>query len=176
MQQKPGLILYMRFLYAKPFSFKFQQNLRDSSDSYGKLLRQGGKMEGMELPKSYSAVILGKRLSSVYRELDRNSSGCVYTRNEAQKARVQRCLDNKPSPKLDDPALTREIMRLFKHDLSADQISGRLAALCPEQPASTSTIHACLYGERPRCERAFQARAGETAQAEGGRRPRRPDT
>jgi hypothetical protein len=27
-------------------------------------------MEGMRLPKSYSAVILGKHLNSVYRELD----------------------------------------------------------------------------------------------------------
>jgi IS30 family transposase len=44
-------------------------------------------------------------------------------------------------------------MRLFKQDLSADQISGRLAALYPEQrekQASTSTIYACLYGETAR--------------------------
>jgi IS30 family transposase len=104
----------------------------------------------MGLPKSYSAVILGKHPSNVYRELGRNSSGGVYTGNEAHKASVQRRLDNKPSPKLDDPALAREIMRLFKQDRSADQISGRLAALRPEQPgkqASTSTIYACLSGE-----------------------------
>jgi IS30 family transposase len=136
-------------------------------------------MEGMGLPKSYSAAILGKHPSSVYRELGRNSSGGVYTGNEAHKASVQRRLDNKPSPKLDDPALIREIMRLFKQDLSADQISGRLAALRPEQPEkqiSTSTVYACLYGERPRFERAFPARAGETAQAEGGERPPRANT
>jgi IS30 family transposase len=104
----------------------------------------------MGLPKSYSAVIPGKHPSSIYRELDRNRTGCVYTGNEAQKASVQRRLDNKPSPTLDDSALTREIMRLFKRDLSADQISGRLEALYPEQPekqASTSTVYACLYGE-----------------------------
>jgi IS30 family transposase len=34
-------------------------------------------MEGMGLPKCYEAVILGKHLGSVYRELDRNSSGGV---------------------------------------------------------------------------------------------------
>ncbi|MDR0377302.1 MAG: hypothetical protein LBH70_05860, partial [Spirochaetaceae bacterium] len=45
-------------------------------------------MEGMGLPKSYSAVILGKHPSSVYRELGRNSSGGVYTGNEAHKASV----------------------------------------------------------------------------------------
>jgi IS30 family transposase len=86
-------------------------------------------MEGMGLAKCCQAVILGKHLSSVCRELDRNSSGGVYTGNEAQKASVQRRLENKPGPKLDDSTLIREIMRLFKQDLSADQISGRLAVL-----------------------------------------------
>jgi IS30 family transposase len=109
-------------------------------------------MEGMGLPKCCQAVILGKH-PGVYRELDRNSSGGVYTGNGAQKASVQRRLDNKPGPRLDDPALTREIMKLFKQDLSADRISGRLVVLYPEQPekqASTSTVYTCLYGEMAR--------------------------
>jgi IS30 family transposase len=107
-------------------------------------------MVGMGLPKDYMAVILGKHQSSIYRELNRNETGGVYTGNEAHQARMQRRLDNKPSPKLDDPALTREIMRLFKQDLSADQISGRLGVVYPGQPekqASTSTIYTCLYRE-----------------------------
>jgi IS30 family transposase len=36
-------------------------------------------MEGMGLSKDYMAVILGKRLSGIYREFNRNRSGCVYT-------------------------------------------------------------------------------------------------
>jgi IS30 family transposase len=59
-------------------------------------------------------------------------------------------LDTKPSPKLDDHALSREIMSLFKQDLSADQISGRLKVLYPDQPekqASLSTVYTCLYRE-----------------------------
>jgi IS30 family transposase len=95
-------------------------------------------------------VILGKHPSSIYRELNRNGSGGVYTGNEAQAASAHRRLESKPSPKLDDPALTREIMKLFKQDLSADQIAGRLKAACPEQPekqASTSTIYTFLYRE-----------------------------
>jgi IS30 family transposase len=107
-------------------------------------------MEGMGLPKCYMSVILGKHQSSIYRELSRNRTGSVYAGNEAQQASAQRRLDNKPRPKLDDPALTREILRLFKGDLSADQISGRLGVLCPDQPekqASTSTVYACLYRE-----------------------------
>ncbi|MDR2741525.1 MAG: IS30 family transposase [Treponema sp.] len=107
-------------------------------------------MEGMGLPTSYRAVIFGKHLSSIYRELNRNSTGGVYTGNEAQQTSMQRRLDNKPSPKLDDHKLTREIMRLFKQDLSADQISGRLGVLYPERKekqASPSTIYTCLYRE-----------------------------
>jgi IS30 family transposase len=71
-------------------------------------------MEGMALPKCFMLVILGKHPSSIYRELNRNGSGGVYTGNEAQAASAQRRLESKPSPKLDDRALTREIMGLFK--------------------------------------------------------------
>jgi IS30 family transposase len=74
----------------------------------------------------------------------------VYTGNEAQQASTQRRLDNKPRPKLDDHKFTREIMRLFKQDLSADQISGRLEVLYPEQPekqTSPSTVYTFLYRE-----------------------------
>jgi IS30 family transposase len=95
-------------------------------------------------------VILGKHQSSIYREFNRNGSGGVYTGNEAQAASVQRRLDNKPSPKPDNPALMREITGLFKKDLSADQISGRLEVLYPGQPekqASTSPIYAHIYQE-----------------------------
>jgi IS30 family transposase len=82
-------------------------------------------MEGMGLPKSCMSVILGKHRSSIYRELNRNGSGGVYTGAEAQAASVQQRQENKPSPKTDDDALMREITGLFKKDLSPDQISGR---------------------------------------------------
>jgi IS30 family transposase len=104
-------------------------------------------------------VILGKHLGSVYRELDRNSSGGVYTGNEAHRASLRRRLENKPSPKLDDPALTGEIMRLFKQDLSGEQISGRLEVFYPGEEgkqASTSTVY--------------------TWEAEGGKRQAGPDS
>ncbi|MDR1307773.1 MAG: hypothetical protein LBK74_09400, partial [Treponema sp.] len=54
------------------------------------------------------------------------------------------------SPKLDDPALTREIMNLFEKDLSPDQIAGRLRVLYPDQKerqASPSTIYRQIYQE-----------------------------
>jgi IS30 family transposase len=90
-------------------------------------------MEGMKLPKSSISVILGKHQSSIYRQINRNRTDGVYTGNEAQALSVQRRRDTKPSPKLDDPALTREILALFKQDLSADQISGRLGVRYPKE-------------------------------------------
>jgi IS30 family transposase len=107
-------------------------------------------MEGMGLPKSCAAVILGKHPSSVYRELCRNSTGGVYTGNEAQALSAQRRLETRPSPKLGSPALTGEIINLFKEGLSPEQISGRLGVLYPEEPGmrvSTSAVYTCLYGE-----------------------------
>jgi IS30 family transposase len=77
-------------------------------------------MEGMGLPPSYRAVIPGKHQSNIYRELNKNKTGYVYTGTEAHEASEQRHLDTKPRPKRDDPALMREIMLLFKQDLPAD--------------------------------------------------------
>jgi IS30 family transposase len=107
-------------------------------------------MEGMALPRSCISVILGKHLSSIYREINRNGTDGVYTGSEAQALSVQRRLETKPSPKLDDPALTRKIMSLFKQDLSPDQISGRLRTVYPERKgkqASPSTIYRYVYQE-----------------------------
>jgi IS30 family transposase len=81
-------------------------------------------MEGMRLPKSY--MILGKHPNSIYREINRNGINGVYTGNQAQAMSVQRRVDTKPSPTLDDPGLTWEIMGSFKQDLSPDQIADRL--------------------------------------------------
>jgi IS30 family transposase len=83
-------------------------------------------MEGMGLPKSGMAVMPGKHPSSVYRELGRNSAGGVYTGSGAQMLSGQKRLDSMPSPKLGNPVLVQKIMRLFKEDLSPEQISGRI--------------------------------------------------
>jgi IS30 family transposase len=107
-------------------------------------------MAGMRLPKSFMLVILGKHHSSIYREFNRNGSGGVYTGTEAQATSEQRRLEHKPSPKTSDAALMREIVALFKEDLSPDQISGRLRVEHPSRPekqASPSTIYPQLYEE-----------------------------
>jgi IS30 family transposase len=87
-------------------------------------------MEGMLLPTSYRAAIPGKSPSGIYGGLSRNGTDSMYTGSESRKSSVQRRMDNKPSPKLDDHTLTREIMGLLKQDLSAGRISGRFEALC----------------------------------------------
>jgi IS30 family transposase len=140
-------------------------------------------MEGMGLPKCFMSVILGKHPSSVYRELNRNRTGGVYTGNEAQLASAQRRLEAKPSPKLEDPALTREIMGLYKQDLSPDQISGRLEVLYPFQPekqASPSTIYTCVYRETakdPALKEHFRQKQAKPRKRKGvkDRRGRIPD-
>ncbi|MDR1232441.1 MAG: hypothetical protein LBK61_13695 [Spirochaetaceae bacterium] len=61
-----------------------------------------------------------------------------------------RRLETKPSPKLGNPVLAQEIIRLSKEDLSPEQISGWLVILYPEQPemrASAFAIYTCLCGE-----------------------------
>jgi IS30 family transposase len=69
-------------------------------------------------------------------------------------------------------------MRLFKQDLSAEQIAGRLEVVYPEQAekqASTSTIYTVLYGETAK-DSGLKSISGKPAQTEGGKRPSWPDT
>ncbi|GHV67894.1 hypothetical protein AGMMS49928_06000 [Spirochaetia bacterium] len=122
-------------------------NTDERKRTFGSTLQAMG---GMGLSKSIISVILGKHLSSIYRETSRNRTGSVYTGNEAQAAAVQRRVDNKPSPRCDDSALMSRITALFKKDISPEQISGRLAVLYPDDPgkqASPSTIYTYLYRE-----------------------------
>jgi IS30 family transposase len=149
-------------------------------------------MEGMGLPKSDMAVTLGKHPGSICRELNRNGTGAVYTGSGARALGVQRRLDSRTRPRLGNPALAQEIMRLFKEDLSPEQISGRLGVLDPEQAemrASTSAVHTCIYGEtakdpalkerfrqkqaKPRRRKGAQDRRGQVPRGRPGRRHHR---
>jgi IS30 family transposase len=130
-------------------------------------------MAGMGLPKNYMAVILGKHQSGIYREFCRNGSGGVYTGNEAQTASEQRRQDSKPSPKIDDRELMDEITKMFKTDLSPDQISGWLRAGHPGEPeklASTSTVYKHLYqktAENPALKARFRQKHAKPRKRSG---------
>ena len=97
------------------------------------------------------------RVKALKRAVREQGDGAVIHRNAGRHpANAQRRLDNKPSPKQDDPALMGEITALFKKDRSPDQNAGRLEVLYPEQSeeqASTSTISTHLYQEtaKARC-------------------------
>ncbi|MDR3160627.1 MAG: hypothetical protein LBU28_03330 [Spirochaetaceae bacterium] len=111
----------------------------------------------MGLPKGYMSVILSKHQSSIYRKLNRNGSGGVYTGKEAQATSEQRRLENKPSPKTDDNALMKEITALFKKDLLPDQIARRLKVQSGKAGFNIDPLQAYLSGngERPVAERPF---------------------
>jgi IS30 family transposase len=98
-------------------------------------------MAGMGL--HYMAVIPGRHLSTIYREFSLNGSGGVTPAMQRRRRR-----DNKPSSKIDGRELMDEITKMFKADLSPDQISGRLKAnypAMPEKQASPSTVYKYLY-------------------------------
>jgi IS30 family transposase len=105
-------------------------------------------MINMKVPKQYISVIFGKHLSSVYRELKRNSNCAVYTGREAQLISALRRSDEKPKPKTDNSMLMDKVMEMFKKDMSPEQISGRLKLQYgknSEFNVSSETIYAYLY-------------------------------
>jgi IS30 family transposase len=109
-------------------------------------------MIGMGLSKDVISVILGKDLSSVYRELNRNSGEGIYTGREAHYEAEARRREAKDSPKMNDPLLMGIVMDLFKKDYSPDQIAGRLRSNYPETPemwVSYETIYQYVYRKMP---------------------------
>jgi IS30 family transposase len=118
-------------------------------------------MIGMGLPRNYISVILGKRLGSVYRELNGNSSEGIYTGREAQYEAEDRRRTAKDSPQMNDPIPMREVLELLKKDYSPDQIAERLKSIYAENPkkwVSHETIYRYLYqrmAEEPELKRHF---------------------
>jgi IS30 family transposase len=90
-------------------------------------------MVAMRLPLWCIAVILGKHLSSLYRELARNSYPGLYTGEAAHSRAGQQRLESKGRPKTGNPSLTATVKNRFKKDFSPDQIAGRLREEYPEQ-------------------------------------------
>jgi IS30 family transposase len=123
-------------------------------------------MTGMGLSKDAISVILGKDLSSVYRELNRNSGEGIYTGREAPSEAETRRREAKDSPKMNGPVLMGIVMDLFKKDYSPDQIAGRLRRDYPETPemwVSHETIYQSGNVQPTRIEEAFQTSAPASA-------------
>jgi IS30 family transposase len=103
-------------------------------------------MTGMGLPKDVISGILGKDLSRVYRELNRNSGEGIYTGREAHYEAETRRREAKDSPKMNDPLLMGIVMDLFKKDYSPNQIAGRLKREYPGNP-EMRVSHETIYQE-----------------------------
>jgi IS30 family transposase len=69
---------------------------------------------------------LGKHLSSVYRELVRNSEQGLYSEDAAQLQAEQRRAQSKGSPQMDNHPLMATVKAWFKKDYCPEQIAGQL--------------------------------------------------
>jgi IS30 family transposase len=119
-------------------------------------------MAGMKLPKCYVSVILGTHPhpGSIYRELNRNSTGGVYTGNEAQQASAQRRLDNKPSIRLDDHVLHGKSCVCSNKTCPRTRFQvglGRYTQIGGKTGFTIDHLHLSIpgNGKRPGIERAF---------------------
>jgi transposase, IS30 family len=104
------------------------------------------------LDKQSIARILCMDLSSIYREIDRNSQYGYYLSAKAEGIAKKRRQQSCPRPKLDNRILIQEIERcFFEQDYSPEQISGVLALHNPGDKSfhvSHETIYKHLYSQK----------------------------
>jgi len=96
------------------------------------------------------ARILGKHLSSVYREFSRNANSGFYLSHHASLAAEKRRGTSRRSPKRGNAALIMDIERRLREDHSPEQIAGRLKREHPKESAlhiSYETIYKHVYAE-----------------------------
>jgi transposase, IS30 family len=109
-------------------------------------------MDDRGLDKKSIARILCKDLSSIYREMDRNSQHGYYISAKAESLTNKRRQKSCPRPKLDNQLLVQEIERcFFEQDYSPEQISGVLALHNPGDKSfhvSHETIYKYLYSRK----------------------------
>jgi IS30 family transposase len=94
------------------------------------------------------ARILGKHISSIYRELSRNESSGYYLAHHADSSSWERRRASKTRTKRGNDALMQEVEKRFKEDHSPEQISGRLNVEYPHDASmhiSYETIYAHIY-------------------------------
>ena len=102
----------------------------------------------LSLDKSIIARMLGKHISSIYREVNRNSNKGSYIASAAKDYASNRRIESKPQPKLGNSTLMRDIKKRFLQDHSPEQIAGRLKLDYPGQKdchASIEFIYQYLY-------------------------------
>lgn len=91
---------------------------------------------------------LDKHISSIYREVSRNSNKHSYCCLNAEKTAVKRRNDSTSFSKRGNKDLMKTVNRLFEMDLSPEQISGRIRLERPKQKdwhISHETIYQSIY-------------------------------
>jgi IS30 family transposase len=105
-----------------------------------------------DLDKPSIARILNMDLSSIYREIDRNSQHGYYLSAKAEGIAKRRRQESCTKPKLGNRILIQEIERcFFEQDYSPEQISGVLALKNPGDKSfhvSHETIYQHLYSRK----------------------------
>jgi IS30 family transposase len=91
---------------------------------------------------------LEKHPSSIYRELTRNTFKSQYNCLEAEKRAINRRTTSTSYSKCSNQKLMATVFRLFKEDLSPEQIAGRIRLERPNQKdwhISHETIYQAIY-------------------------------
>jgi IS30 family transposase len=92
--------------------------------------------------------VFGKHISSIYRELSRNTSSGFYISHRADNAASKRRRDTRPRPKRGNAALMKEVESRIRQDHSPEQIAGRLKLENPGKPemhVAYETIYQHVY-------------------------------
>jgi len=107
-------------------------------------------MKDKEFEAKIIARILGKHVSSVYRELSRNANSIFYLSHNADNASKQRRKGSRAWPKRGNRALMKDIEDRIREDHSPEQIAGRLKIENPDEPGmqvSYETIYQHIYAK-----------------------------
>lgn len=101
------------------------------------------------IDKSIISRLMGRHISSLYRELDRNAIKGLYISGKAHRAAVKRRFECRSSPVLQNKPLIRCVERLLRNELSPDEIVGRIKVekQHPDWHISHETIYKHIYEE-----------------------------
>jgi len=103
----------------------------------------------MDLGMDIIAKLLGRHLSSLYREIARNTDQGLYISGRAQTRAMKRRKHNRLSPVRHNKPLIKCVERLLQKEYSPDEIVGRieLEAQHPDWHISHETIYQHIYSE-----------------------------
>lgn len=102
-----------------------------------------------DLDMDIVARMLCRHPSSLYREIDRNSSHGLYISGKADNRACKRRESNRPSPVLENKPLIKCVEKLLREDCSPDEIVGRikLEQQHPDWHICYETIYKHIYSE-----------------------------